>query len=93
MPMHVKYDWALSAPTRRLGVAMSVTQNGRRLFTAALELHRRELTGWRLACILVVYPFMTLQVIAGIYWQALLLKLRGCRTYVHPAKRFPARLR
>jgi DUF1365 family protein len=93
MPMGVSYDWALSTPTRRLGVAMSVTQNGRRLFTAALDLHRRELTGRRLAWILVAYPFMSLQVIAGIYWQALLLKLRGCRTYVHPAKRLPARSR
>jgi len=92
MPMDVSYDWALSPPTQRLGVTMNVTQNGRRLFTAALDLRRRELTRARLAGILVAYPLMTLQVLAGIYWHALLLKLRGCRTYVHPGKRMPARL-
>jgi DUF1365 family protein len=93
MPMDVRYDWALSAPTRRLGVTMNVTQNGRRLFTAALDLRRRELTRLQLVRMLVAYPFMTLQVIAGIYWQALLLKLRGCRTYTHPGNRLPAKSR
>jgi len=92
MPMDVSYDWAFSAPTRRLGVAMSLMQDGRRLFSAALDLRRRELTRWRLAHVLVVYPVMTLKVIAGIYWQALLLKLRGCRTYTNPSK-LPARSR
>jgi DUF1365 family protein len=36
---------------------------------------------------------MTLKVIAAIHWQALRLKLRGCPTHVHPAKRQPARSR
>jgi DUF1365 family protein len=62
------------------------------VFTAALELRRREITPRRLAGVLFRYPFMTLKVIAGIHWQALLLKLRGCPTYVHPAKQSPARL-
>jgi DUF1365 family protein len=33
---------------------------------------------------------MTLKVIAAIYWQALRLKLRGCRTYAHPDRELPA---
>jgi len=86
MPMDVRYDWAFSIPAERLGVGMSVTRDGRPLFTAALDLRRREITGASLAGVLVVYPFMTLKVIGGIYWQALLLWLRGCRTYVHPHK-------
>jgi len=72
---------------------MSLMQDGRRLFSAALDLRRRELTRRRLGCVLVMYPFMTLRIITGIYWQALLLKLRGCRTYVHPGKRLAVRSR
>jgi len=90
MPMDVRYEWAFSLPGSRLGVGMTVTRDGRRLFTAALDLRRSEITTGRLASVLVRYPFMTLQVIAGIYWQALLLKLRGCPTYAHPAKQAPA---
>jgi len=92
MPMDVRYDWSFSAPARRLGVGMTVTREGRRLFTAALELRRAEMTPRRLASTLFRYPLMTLKVIAGIYWQAWLLKLRGCRTYAHPGKQSPARL-
>lgn len=91
MPMDVGYDWAFSAPTRRLGVTMTVTQDGRQIFTAALSLRRREVTRRRLASVLVACAFMTLKVIGGIYWQALKLWLRGCRTYAHPGKRLPAR--
>jgi DUF1365 family protein len=71
---------------------MTLERNGRRVFTAGLELRRREITPRRLACVLFRYPFMTLRVIAGIYWQALLLKLRGCPTYAHPGQRAPAKL-
>jgi DUF1365 family protein len=91
MPMDLLYDWTFSAPSRELRVRMALTRGGERVFTAALDLQRHALTQRRLARMLVVYPFMTLKVIAGIYWQALKLKLRGCRTYTHPAKQLPAR--
>jgi hypothetical protein len=93
MPMDVSYEWVFSPPGERLSVAMSCTRAGARLFTAVLDLERRAITGRSLAAALAVYPFMTLKVIAGIYWQALLLKLRGCPTYVHPSKELAARSR
>jgi DUF1365 family protein len=89
MPMDVAYEWSFAAPTRRLGVTMTCVRDGATVFSAALDLRRREITGRRLACLLVRYPLMTAQVIAGIYWQALKLKLRGCRTYTHPDKLSP----
>ena len=90
MAMDVEYGWALSAPARRLGVTMTCKRDGATLFSAALDLRRREITRGRLACMLARYPLMTVQVIAGIYWQALKLKLRGSPTHAHPAK-IPAR--
>jgi DUF1365 family protein len=84
MPMDVDYLWTFSPPGERLGVAMACARAGETVFTAALDLRRRELTGVALARALLVYPLMTLQVIVGIYWQALRLKLRGSRFYAHP---------
>ncbi len=89
MPMDVTYEWAFSAPALRLGVAMTCVRDGAAFFSAALDLRRREITGRTLAFVLIRYPLMTLQVIAGIYWQALKLKWRGCRTFVHPDKLSP----
>jgi DUF1365 family protein len=91
MPMDLVYDWTFSQPGRGLAVRMALTRGGEHVFTAALDLQRRALTQRRLARMLVTYPFMTLTVIAGIYWQALKLKLRGCPSYDHPAKALPAR--
>jgi DUF1365 family protein len=91
MPMEMAYDWVLSDPADRLGVTMRCSRGGERLFTAVLNLRRREIGAASLAAALVRYPFMTLKVIAAIYWQALLLKWRGCPTYVHPSKRASAR--
>jgi DUF1365 family protein len=91
MPMDLVYDWTFSAPSDRLAVRMVLTRGAERVFTAVLDLQRQELTQRSLARMLVAYPFMTLKVIAGIYWQALKLKLRGCPSYAHPAKQAPAR--
>ena len=35
MPMDVSYDWAFSPPTRRLGVTMSCTRDGAKVFFRA----------------------------------------------------------
>jgi DUF1365 family protein len=86
MPMDIDYLWSFSPPSERLTVAMSCVRRGEVVFAAGLNLERRELTGAALARALLVHPLMTLQVIAGIYWQALLLWLRGARVHPHPGK-------
>jgi DUF1365 family protein len=91
MPMEASYDWAISAPAERLTIAMRCASAGERLFTAALALRRREISGVTLAAMLARFPFMTLRVVVAIYWQALRLWWRRCPTYTHPSKRLPAR--
>jgi DUF1365 family protein len=86
MPMDIDYVWSFSPPGERLAVSMACVQAGDTVFGAALDLTRRELTGATLARALLFYPLMTVQVIVGIYWQALRLKLRGSRFYDHPGK-------
>lgn len=87
MDMDHRYDWRFGVPARRLVVHMENFQSGRKLFDATLALRREPLTRSALAGALLRHPFMTANVAAGIYWQALRLRLRGVPFYTHPAKR------
>lgn len=84
MPMERAYQWRFTAPGRALHVHMRVLESSRVDFDATLALQRRPLDGRTLARVLWRYPLMTMQVIAGIHWQALRLWLKGNPVYDHP---------
>jgi len=86
MPMNVDYDWSFIDPGERLSVFMANDIEGERVFSASLLLGRRAITTGSLARVLIVYPFMTLKVIAGIYWQALRLWWKRAPFFEHPDK-------
>ncbi len=87
MPMNVDYDWSFIDPGERLSVFMANDIDGSRVFSASLLLERRSISTGSLARVLVVYPFMTLKVLGGIYWQALRLWWKRTPLYVHPDKK------
>ena len=87
LPMETRYRWRFSAPGERLLVHLRNEEQGRHAFDATLRLERREISGRSLATALSRFPFMTLRVVALIYWQALKLKLKGASFYAHPGKR------
>ena len=89
MGMEMQYRFRLTRPDRRLVVQMASEERGTKMFSAVLQLERREATPWRLAGALMRYPAMTLQVLAAIYWQALRLWCKGCRYHPHPGGRSP----
>lgn len=90
MAMKQSYRWRLTNPARTLVVHMenleATAQGGEaRLFDATLSMRRREISGPALARVLVRYPCLTAGVIARIYWNALLLKMKGVPTYAKSA--------
>jgi DUF1365 family protein len=86
MPMRIDYDWCFSEPGDRLSVYMANSSRGQRFFDASLHLKRKEISGMALAGVLLRFPFMTIKVVAAIYWQAFRLWLKRCPVYPHPQK-------
>jgi len=86
MDMDIEYDWRFSRPGETLRVQMINYRQEEKVFRANLDMKRLELNGRNLAAMLLGYPPMTLKVIAGIYWQAIRLRIKGARFYAHPKK-------
>ena len=84
MPMDIDYDWRFSAPADELFVHMENHREGEKLFDATLRLEQQELTARNLNTALLRFPFMTLKVVAAIYFQALLLLIKRIPVFDHP---------
>lgn len=86
-PMNMQYNWVISTPGEKLHIHMDNTQQQGELvdkhFDATLILEKKQ---WQpyFAKSLIQYPFMTVKVVLGIYWQALKLWLKKAPFYEHP---------
>jgi DUF1365 family protein len=91
MPMDMDYEWRMSPPGSRLGIYMQNRRAGEKVFDATLKLKRQEITAASLRNVILRFPFMTLQVMFAIHWQALRLWLKKVPVYDHPGKQAPAK--
>lgn len=83
MDLDMRYRWAIGSPGERLTVHIENLQAGERLFDAALVLRREPFNGRNLARMMLVFPFMTVKVIAAIYFEALRLWLKKTPLHTH----------
>lgn len=86
MPMDIQYDWAFKHDANQLFIHMKNLRAGEQVFNASLALERQEITQKSLNWILLHYPFMTVKVIAAIYWNALLLWIKRVPFYSNPTQ-------
>jgi uncharacterized protein len=92
MEMDQTYAFRASEPGTGLSVHIESRPRaigGDKAFDATLSLRRRELSRTLMLKLLARYPAMSLQVVAGIYSQALRLKLKGAPHFSHPEGRRP----
>ncbi len=78
------YRWDLAPPSDRVSLGIDLTRGGETVLAARLCLGRRPLTDRALASALLRYPFMTVQVIGAIHFEALRLWRKGARFWNRP---------
>lgn len=85
MSTDMVYDFSVVPPGEDLAIAITGHDAQGPLIQANLAAHRQELSDAALARVLGAYPLLTLKVIAGIHWEALLIWLKGVRLHRRPA--------
>ena len=86
MSMNFKYRWSFNEPSKDLFVVMHNHNDDGQVFTATLSLKRLQLSMSNLLYCKINIPLMNYKVVFGIYWQALLLWLKGIPFVPHPKK-------
>lgn len=93
MPMSMQYRWAGSEPATQLTYTLKNYKldadqddgaNPALWFTAGVDFIRQPLTKHSMRRLVWRYPAMTVQVIIGIYWQALKLFVKRIPLFAHP---------
>lgn len=89
MPMDMQYDWRFTRPDESLSVHMQNYREGKKVFDATLLLEREDISSASLTRALARFPFMTMKVVAAIYYQALILLIKRVPVFDHPDNEAP----
>lgn len=84
-PLTTEFDFRLRVPGDQLEIHIDDVANGETTLVSWLRGARKPLTDFRLAWCAVRFPFLTLQVILKIHWQALRLWLKRLPVFAKTA--------
>jgi DUF1365 family protein len=87
LPMDMNYSWGFTKPDKTIVVHMEnfSPETLEKVFDATMNMNRYPLTTFSVAKIVASFPLLTMKTILAIYWQALLLKLKGTPFFDHPS--------
>lgn len=88
MNMDQQYEWAFSKPTESFSVHMENFEQEKLMFKAHLDLAQRSLSSMEMVKITFQFPLCTIKTMVAIYWNALVLKIKGV-PYVEHSKPEP----
>ncbi len=84
--MDMMYRLRCNEPAQKLAFHLENHQGNKKVFDATLALDKKNISGSHLLLGLLRYPFMTVAVLAGIYWQAFKLFMKNVPIHIHPKK-------
>jgi DUF1365 family protein len=85
MTTNMVYSFSVAPPDKNLAVSVIGHDEAGPLIVAKLDAIRHDLSDAALARAFCACPFLTFKVIAGIYWEALLIWLKGIRLHHRPS--------
>lgn len=84
LPLDLRYRFRIAAPGENVSVSVHVHDREGLIVAASLAGTRTELTNRALFTTFILYPLLTLKVVAGIHWEALKLWLKGIHIWTKP---------
>ena len=84
--MDHNYEWIFAQPKEKLYVNMKNFLNDNKVFDATLNLERLELNKKNLIKQLIRFPFITMNIVFRIHWQAAKLWIKRAPFFIHPKK-------
>lgn len=83
-PIEMDYRWHSTTPNKTISLHLENWQDSIKIMDATMTLVREPITAKSMNKILIRFPWMTVKVVAAIYWQAVKLWWKGVPIFTHP---------